>query len=87
MSHTSRIKKSVTQPKIDWAKGWIDYTQLPVVIRTSDSRAFLNRLMTLPKRGQGTASLRRTTFQSKASKLAEQAIKKEKPPITIPPQY
>ena len=22
------------QPKIDWAKGWIDYTQLPIVIKT-----------------------------------------------------
>ena len=78
---------AAVQPKIDWAKGWIDYTQLPVVIKTSNSRAFLNRLMALPKREQGTASLRRTTFQSKASKLAEQAIEKEKPPIAIPPQY
>ena len=78
---------AAVQPKIDWAKGWIDYTQLPVVIRTSNSRALLNRLMTLPKKGQGTANLRRTTFQSKASKLAEQAIEKEKPPIAIPPQY
>ena len=75
------------QPKIDWVKGWIDYTQLLVVIKTSDSRAFLNQLVTLPRRGQGTASLRRTTFQSKASKLAEQAIEKGKPPIAIPPQY
>ena len=33
---------AVVQPKIDWAREWIDYTQLPVVIKTLDSRAFLN---------------------------------------------
>ena len=33
---------AAVQPKIDWAKGWIDYTQLPVIIKTSDSRAFLS---------------------------------------------
>ena len=25
-----------TQPKIDWAKGWIDYMQLPIVLRSDD---------------------------------------------------
>ena len=25
------------QPKIDWARGWIDYTQLPVVARAPNS--------------------------------------------------
>ncbi len=25
------------QPKIDWAKGWIDYNQLPIVLRTDDA--------------------------------------------------
>ena len=24
------------QPRIDWAKGWLDYDQLPIVIKTSD---------------------------------------------------
>jgi len=24
------------QPKIDWAKGWIDYAQLPIVLRSND---------------------------------------------------
>ena len=35
------------QPKIDWAQGWINYTQLPVVIRTPDSHqaAFVLRMM------------------------------------------
>jgi hypothetical protein len=25
------------QPRIDWAKGWIDYQQLPIVLRTDDA--------------------------------------------------
>ena len=25
------------QPKIDWKRGWIDHTQLPVVLRTPDA--------------------------------------------------
>ena len=25
------------QPRIDWAKGWLDYDQLPIVIKTSDA--------------------------------------------------
>ena len=28
---------AAVQPKIDWAKGWIDYSQLPVVLRTSQA--------------------------------------------------
>ena len=24
------------QPRIDWAKGWLDYDQLPIVIKTRD---------------------------------------------------
>jgi len=24
------------QPRIDWAKGWIDYTQLPIVLKSND---------------------------------------------------
>ena len=30
---------AASQPKIDWAKGWMDYAQLPVVLRTSNSRS------------------------------------------------
>ena len=25
------------QPKIDWARGWIDYSQLPIIIRSNDA--------------------------------------------------
>jgi hypothetical protein len=27
---------AAAQPRIDWAKGWIDYSQLPIVLRTAD---------------------------------------------------
>ncbi len=26
-----------TQPRIDWAKGWIDYAQLPIIVRSNDA--------------------------------------------------
>jgi hypothetical protein len=28
---------AAVQPKIDWSKGWIDYEQLPVVAKTTDT--------------------------------------------------
>jgi hypothetical protein len=27
-----------TQPKIDWARGWIDASHLPIILRTSDAQ-------------------------------------------------
>jgi len=35
-----------TQPRIDWAKGWIDYQQLPIVLRTdnADKAIFTTRI-------------------------------------------
>jgi hypothetical protein len=37
---------AAVQPKIDWAKGWIDYTQLPVVIKAPNAHqaTFASRL-------------------------------------------
>jgi len=34
------------QPKINWAKGWIDYTQLPIIIKTPNAHksTFVSRL-------------------------------------------
>jgi len=29
---------AAVQPNIDWKKGWIDYTQLPLVLRTHDAQ-------------------------------------------------
>ena len=28
---------AVVQPKIDWRRGWIDHTQLPIIFKTSDT--------------------------------------------------
>jgi hypothetical protein len=28
---------ATAQPRIDWAKGWIDYDQLPIVIKSDDA--------------------------------------------------
>jgi len=28
---------AAVQPRIDWAKGWLDYAQLPIVIKMSDA--------------------------------------------------
>src|SRR6266851_7930964 len=28
---------AATQPKIDWARGWISYNQLPIVLRSPDA--------------------------------------------------
>ncbi len=28
---------AATQPKIDWRRGWINHTQLPIVFKTSDA--------------------------------------------------
>jgi len=37
------------QPRIDWAKGWIDYTQLPVVIKAANAHQVkFDRCATIP---------------------------------------
>jgi hypothetical protein len=41
---------AATQPKIDWAKGWMDYDQLLVVLRTTNSRAFKITPRNAPRR-------------------------------------
>src|SRR5713101_4139452 len=51
---------ATAQPKIDWAQGWIDHSQLPIVLRAVDTAMakFLARTMQLPpmriKRGKVT---------------------------------
>src|SRR6267378_7876922 len=29
---------AATQPKIDWRKGWIDHTNLPIILRAPDAK-------------------------------------------------
>ena len=59
------------QPQIDWARGWLEYAHLPIVLRTKE---------------QPTRIAAADSRQTMASKLAEQAIKL-KPEVTLPPQY
>jgi hypothetical protein len=78
---------AAVQPRIDWARGWIDYEQLPVVIKTPNAHqaVCLNRIVTTrPKRNTPLTQIRRLT-QTKASQLAEQSLTKKKP--TLPPHY
>jgi hypothetical protein len=78
---------AAVQPRINWARGWIDYEQLPVVIKTPNAhRAIcLNRIVTTqPRRNTPLTQIRRLV-QTKASLLAEQSLTKEKP--TLPPHY
>jgi hypothetical protein len=43
---------AAAQPKIDWAKGWIAYDQLPIVLRTPDaSKARFLPQQSLARRG------------------------------------
>ena len=48
------------QPRIDWAKGWLDYDQLPIVIRTKDAHkaVFVRRSELKPQRKWITLPLR-----------------------------
>ncbi len=41
---------AAVQPKIDWRRGWIDHTQLPIVFKTSDAAKarFLPRTINKP---------------------------------------
>ena len=73
---------AAVQPKIDWAKGWINYTQLPVVIKTTNARKtqFARAVKTCGRR----MKLRMAT-QTKASQLAEQNQSKITP--QLPDEY
>ena len=60
---------AAVQPKIDWAKGWIDYAQLPVVIKTTNAR---RAQFTRAVKTCGQRMKLRVATQTKASQLAEQ---------------
>jgi hypothetical protein len=75
---------AAVQPKIDWAKGWIDYTQLPVVLKST--QAAKSRFLAHIVGGirKSVAKVRRA-LRTKASQLAEEhgQIKK----TTLPARY
>jgi hypothetical protein len=83
---------AAVQPKIHWAKGWIDFSQLPVVLRTEAAARtkFLPRTINVPRKLQRppmhiafvTFPSRRQTY---LSQLAEKATSNLPP--TLPNQY
>ena len=42
---------TATQPRIDWKKGWIDHTQLPIVLRAPNTQkaTFVPRIRNVPQ--------------------------------------
>ena len=42
---------TVTQPRIDWKKGWIDHSQLPIVLRAPNAQraTFVPRIRNVPQ--------------------------------------
>ena len=77
------------QPKIDWAKGWIDYSQLPVVLRSREYQQppQMGRFETRNEKEYLTfASFPKTgSKQTVASQLAGQAD--PLPPPVLPKEY
>ena len=75
------------QPWIDWAKGWINYTQLPVVLRSPDAHLakFLQCATTEQRETKQSLLNARAIVQTKASQLVEQHQKIKK--LTLPEEY
>jgi hypothetical protein len=75
---------AAVQPKIDWAKGWIDYTQLPVVLKTTQAAKghFMARIVGGIRKS--VAKIRHA-LQTKASQLAEKHDQVKK--TTLPARY
>ena len=69
---------TAVQPKIDWAKGWINYAQLPVVIKTSNARQ--TQFTRAVKVGRQRVKLQ-VAMQTKAFQLAEQNQNKKAPQL------
>src|ERR1700761_8604173 len=74
------------QPRINWARGWLDYSQLPIVLSTQDTpRAVSEVVATIAEIWSRRAEMRPAgDRQTIASKLAQRAT----PPTTkIPREY
>ena len=82
------------QPNIDWARGWLDYTQLPVVLRTPDAhkarfRSWIRNHPHPVRTKEPPIRVAYVSFpgkhQTMASKLAERYTIQNKQPI--PAEY
>jgi Reverse transcriptase (RNA-dependent DNA polymerase) len=73
------------EPKIVWGRGWIDYTHLPIVMRTHDARLARMVARTVQRRKPLRTRLAQAQDrQTLASKLAEQAQPKI---VALPERY
>jgi hypothetical protein len=73
---------AATQPVIDWARGWIAYEQLPVVLHVSD--ATIGDILTTNRQPAQSCLMAAEDRQTLTSKLA-QALRPQ--PVTIPQEY
>jgi hypothetical protein len=71
---------AAVQPKIDWAKGWINYSHLPIVLCITDATLQIRRNLSQINHVMAPAGKRQTT----ASQLAEAANKKAE---ALPDRY
>ena len=64
-----------TQPKIDWKRGWIDHTQLPIILRAPNAKraTFTPRTKNVPRpiRPKDRYFIGRVTFLPKQLQLEE----------------
>src|SRR5258707_602335 len=59
---------AAAQPKIDWKRGWIDHTQLPVILRANDAKraVFIPQQRNIPRgKGEDNYFLGRIIFHLK----------------------
>ena len=67
---------AAAQPKIDWKRGWIDHTQLPIILRANNSKraTFVPRQRNIPRtRGPSEYYIGRVIFHLK--RIQAQPIK------------
>ena len=70
-----------TQPNIDWARGWIDSSQLPIILQSPDAQKaqFItkNERTAIKQTTEGT-TIRRLTVLPTAQEAVQQIITKRK---------
>src|SRR6267142_1678782 len=82
---------AAVQPKIDWRKGWIDHTQLPIILKTSDATkaTFISKTRNVPcSTHQDQFYIGRVTIFPTNDVPFEPFGKPSQPPAPkIPPEY
>jgi Reverse transcriptase (RNA-dependent DNA polymerase) len=74
---------AVVQPKIDWAKGWLDYSQLPIILRSPDA----SKIRLSPKGARPTRRENEPMFVAQVEWPQRPAVTPEKSPIPVKYQW